>query len=78
MQQLLAERRELMVANERLRLELAELRGDDRREDPRLGVLELQNRALRDEVAALRGQLDVLEQAVDDVVEQIEREKAPR
>jgi chromosome segregation ATPase len=72
-QQVLAERRELMIANERLRLELEELRGAGDRTDPRLHVLELENRALRDELATARGQLEQFENAVIRVVEEIEK-----
>jgi chromosome segregation ATPase len=72
-QQLLAERRDLMVANERLRLELDELRGIGTRTDPRLHVLELENRALRDELTGVRNELDRFEQAVARVVEEIEK-----
>jgi hypothetical protein len=75
-QQVLAERRDLMVANERLRLELDELRGGpDRadRTDPRLHVLELENRALRDELAAARAELERLQDGVTRVLEEIEK-----
>jgi chromosome segregation ATPase len=72
-QELLAERRDLMVANERLRLELEELRGAGTRTDPRLHVLELENRALRDELAAVRGELERFEQAVERVLEEMEK-----
>jgi hypothetical protein len=75
-QQVLAERRELMVANERLRLELEELRSLPDRTDPRLHVLEIENRALRDELATVRGQLERFEDAVIRVVEEMEKEKA--
>jgi hypothetical protein len=74
-QQVLAERRELMVANERLRLELDELRGSGTRIDPRLHVLELENRALRAELGAAREQLDAFQEGVRRVIE--EMEKAP-
>jgi hypothetical protein len=72
-QQVLAERRELMIANERLRLELEELRGSGSRKDPRLHVLELENRALRDELAAVRNELEWFQGAVEKVVETIEK-----
>lgn len=81
-QQVLAERRELMIANERLRMELDELRGRGAREDPRLKVLEMDNRALRDELAAVRAELDLLERAVAEVVgviqDRAEKEQASR
>jgi hypothetical protein len=72
-QQVLAERRDLMIANERLRLELDELRRAGSREDPRLHVLELENRALREELAAARQELAWFEDAVKRVVEEIEK-----
>jgi predicted nuclease with TOPRIM domain len=70
-QQVLAERRELMIANERLRLELEDLRGRGSRPDPRMHVLELENRALREELAALRGEMEWFQDAVERVVETI-------
>jgi len=71
-QQVLAERRELMVANERLRLELDELRGSASRTDPRLHVLELENRALRDELAGARDELARVEAGLARLIEEIE------
>jgi hypothetical protein len=72
-QQVLAERRDLMIANERLRLELDELRRAGVREDPRLHVLELENRALREELAAAHEDLAWFQDAVKRVVEEIEK-----
>jgi predicted nuclease with TOPRIM domain len=72
-QQVLAERRELMVANERLRLELEELRGAGGRVDPRVHVLELENRALREELAAVRDELERFELAVARLIEEVEK-----
>jgi hypothetical protein len=72
-QQVLAERRDLMVANERLRLELEELRRSGSREDPRLHVLELENRALREELAAVRDELERFQDAVKRVIEEMEK-----
>ena len=72
-QQVLAERRELMIANERLRLELEELRTSGTCTDPRVHVLELENRALRDELATVRDQLEWLQDAVSRVLEDIEK-----
>jgi hypothetical protein len=72
-QQVLAERRDLMVANERLRLELEELRRSGIREDPRLHVLELENRALREELATVREDLAWFQDAVKRLVEEIEK-----
>jgi hypothetical protein len=72
-QQVLAERRELMVANERLRLELEELRHVGVREDPRLHVLELENRALREELAAAQDELAWFQEGVKRVIEEMEK-----
>jgi|SRR5215472_5759930 len=72
-QQVLAERRELMIANERLRLELEELRASGSRTDPRLHVLELENRALRDELAEVRGELERFLEGVERVLEEMEK-----
>jgi hypothetical protein len=72
-QQVLAERRELMIANERLRLELDELRGRRGGEDPRAHVLELENRALREELAAARRDLERYEQALEGLLQEIEK-----
>jgi hypothetical protein len=72
-QQVLADRRDLMIANERLRLELDELRRAGTREDPRLHVLELENRALREELATVREDLAWFQDAVKRVVEAIEK-----
>ncbi|HKA10985.1 MAG TPA: hypothetical protein VKI99_11010 [Candidatus Dormibacteraeota bacterium] len=62
-----------MIANERLRLELEELRGGGDRPDPRQHVLELENRALRDELRAARAELDLLREAVERVIEELEK-----
>lgn len=72
-QQVLAERRELLIANERLRLELEELRGRTGRADPRVHVLELENRALRDELAAARAELAGFQDAIAHLVDKIEK-----
>ena len=72
-QQVLAERRDLMVANERLRLELEELRRAGTREDPRLHVLELENRALREELAGAHDELAWFQDAVRRVIEEMEK-----
>jgi hypothetical protein len=72
-QQALAERRELMIANERLRLELEELRGRPDRPDPRVRLLELENRALREELAAARAELARMEAAVQRVVDDMKK-----
>jgi predicted RNase H-like nuclease (RuvC/YqgF family) len=72
-QQVLAERRELMVANERLRLELEELRSRGERPDPRLQVLQEENRALREEVAALRAEIETYEDELLDLLEEMKK-----
>lgn len=72
-QQLLADRRELMIANERLRLELEELRGRDDRSDPRQHVLEIENRALREELRTARAELTRLTEALERLLEEIEK-----
>ncbi len=72
-QEVLAERRELLVANERLRLELEELRSQGAKPDPRLHVLQEENRALRDELAAARAELAAYEEELLDLLEEIEK-----
>jgi phage terminase Nu1 subunit (DNA packaging protein) len=72
-QQLLAERRDLMVANERLRLEIEDLRGTAAGPDPRVRMLEMENRALRDELAAARAELEDLEEAVQRAVGEMQK-----
>lgn len=59
-QQLLAERRELKVAHERLRLELREAASRVGRPDPRLRLLETENRRLREQLTAARADRDAL------------------
>ncbi|TMC09923.1 MAG: hypothetical protein E6J41_09560 [Chloroflexi bacterium] len=70
---MLAERRELMIANERLRLELDDLRSAGTRQDPRLHVLELENRALREELAGVREELAWFQDSVKRVIEEMEK-----
>jgi hypothetical protein len=72
-QQLLAERRELKVANERMRLELDEARSARTRPDRRLGLLEDENRRLRQELAATRAEHEVLLEGLARAVEGLER-----
>jgi predicted nuclease with TOPRIM domain len=74
-QQLLTEKRELLVANERLRLELAELRARQSGPDPRLRRLEEENARLRHELVAARAQLELLEEGVQKAVAVLESEK---
>jgi predicted nuclease with TOPRIM domain len=73
-QQLLTERRELLVANERLRMELDELRARESGPDPRLRRLEDENARLRHELAAARTQVETFEVGVQKAVSQLEAE----
>jgi predicted nuclease with TOPRIM domain len=73
-QQLLTERRELLVANERLRMELDEVRARESGPDPRLRRLEDENARLRHELAAVRAQLELFEGGVQKAVAQLEAE----
>jgi hypothetical protein len=72
-QEVLAERRELMIANERLRLELDELRNAGTRQDPRVHVLELENRALREELASVRDELAWFQDSIERLIEEMEK-----
>jgi hypothetical protein len=62
------------VANERLRLELQELRATKAGPDPRLRRAEDENARLRHELAASRAQLEAYEAAVQKAVAQLEAE----
>jgi hypothetical protein len=79
-QQLLAERRELKVANERLRLEIDEARAAQARmqgkPDRRLTLLEEENRRLRQELAALRAENELVLEGVAQALEGLERAAA--
>ena len=72
-QQLLAERRELKVANERLRLEIEEARRQAGKPDRRLGLLEEENRQLRRELAAAHAEHERLLEAVARAVQEMEK-----
>lgn len=72
MQRLLAEKRELMVANERLRLEVAEIQGRAGKPDPRLARLEDENRRLRAELAAVREDRDGLREGVQEALDRLQ------
>lgn len=72
-QQLLAERRELKIANERLRLELEEAHSQAGKPDRRLGLLEEENRQLRRELAAAHAEHERLLEAVDRAVQEMEK-----
>jgi hypothetical protein len=69
-QGLLAERRELMVANERLRLELDELRGKARG-DPRVPRLEAEVSRLRAALEEARAERDRLDAGVREALRQL-------
>lgn len=70
-QQLLAERRELMVANERLRLEAEELRRTAAGGDPRVPRLEAEVARLRALLEAARATREELEAGISDALEAI-------
>ncbi|MDQ6771665.1 MAG: hypothetical protein M3024_01545 [Candidatus Dormibacteraeota bacterium] len=72
-QELLDERRRLLIERERLRLELDELRAAARGPDPAHGRLEAENRRLRAELAAQRARADSLEGAIRRALTQIKR-----
>jgi hypothetical protein len=74
-QQLLAEKRELMVANERMRLEMTESRARAGKPDPRLGRLEDEIRRLRAELEGVRRERDGFRDGVADVLDRLRREK---
>jgi chromosome segregation ATPase len=80
-QELLAERRELKVALERLRLELEDVRKTSGGPDPRIGGLSAEVERLRyqlaqvrAEVGLLREERDELRQGVEKALEQIARQ----
>ena len=80
-QELLAERRELKVALERLRLELEDLRSTNGKPDPRLRDLAAEVERLRyhlaqsrAEAGLLREERDELRQGVERALEQIARQ----
>jgi DNA repair exonuclease SbcCD ATPase subunit len=79
-QQLLSERRELKIANERLRLEIDEIRAAQARmqgkPDRRLALLEDENRRLRRDLAALRAENEQLIEGVAMAVDGLERAAA--
>jgi chromosome segregation ATPase len=73
-QELLAERRELKVALERAKLELAELKARTGGADPRLRLLEAENRRLRDELASARAERDLYREGLEEAAERLEPE----
>ena len=72
-QQLLAEGRELKIANEKLRLEIEEARRAAGKPDRRLGLLEEENRRLRQELAAARAEHERLLEGVARAVHEMEK-----
>jgi chromosome segregation ATPase len=72
-QNLLAERRSLMVALERTRLELAEARGSAGGPDPRLGEMQAELRRLRMQLDDARAEVNVLRTERDELRDGIER-----
>ncbi len=72
-QSLLAERRSLMVALERARLELAEARGSASGPDPKLGELQAEVRRLRMQLDDARAEVNVLRAERDELQGGIER-----
>jgi hypothetical protein len=67
-QELLGQTRQLKIENEKLRIELRELRAGVGRPDPRLRQLEAENQRLREELNAARESRDELREAVNDAV----------
>lgn len=63
-QELLQERRDLKIALERAKLEVADIRTRAGGFDPRLRLLERENRRLRDELALARAQRDEYEAGI--------------
>ena len=72
-QSLLAEIRRLKVELERVKLETKEARARGSRPDPRLDLLERENRRLRDELQRARDERDELELGVREALTQLDR-----
>jgi hypothetical protein len=72
-QSLLAEKRELMIAAERLKLENADLRKQAGRHDPRVLKLEEEVRRLREQVELVRAERDHLRAAIEEALAQLRR-----
>ncbi len=70
-QSLLAEKREVMIAAERLKLENADLRRRSGRHDPRVQKLEDEVRRLREQVELARTERDQLRAAIEDALAQL-------
>jgi hypothetical protein len=71
-QELLAERRELLVANERLRLELEEAVAGSAR-NPRVRELEAEVRRLRHELEITRAERDELRDGMGSIMDRLRR-----
>jgi chromosome segregation ATPase len=72
-QQLLTERRELKVAVERLRLELAEAQATTGGPDPRLGELQAEIERLRYQLASARAEAGLMREERDELRQGVER-----
>ena len=72
-QALLTEKRELMIAAERLKLENADLRKRAGRHDPRLSKLEEEVRRLREQVEQARAERDHLRASIERALDQLRR-----
>lgn len=73
MQRLLAERRELMVAAERARLEAEDLRRRAGRHDPEVRRLQADVARLKQLLEQARAERDQLRQGIEDAVDQLRR-----
>jgi chromosome segregation ATPase len=72
-QRLLAERRELMVAAERARLEAEDLRRRAGRHDPEVRRLQADVARLKQLLEQARAERDQLRQGIEDAVDQLRR-----
>jgi phage shock protein A len=72
-QELLAERRELKVALERIRLELGEVRSTAAGPDPRVRQLEAEVERLRYQLASARAEAGIMREERDELVRGVER-----
>ena len=72
-QELLSDRRRLMVENERLRLEAEEARSRFGKPDPKLERLEAENRRLREELNLTRAERDELQSGLRSALDQLRR-----
>ncbi len=70
-QRLMEEKRKLAVELERLKLDTEEARSLKSRPDPRVGILEAENRRLREELERARSERDVLQAGVSEALDRI-------